>query len=105
MAKKTIISDFSALKGKISFSEKSTDTKMPPKVTPAVSSQKTKVSDDGRKVGQSVALMDSDLRGKIISLGKTVRIELEDASLKDSNSSSRWRPSEESSERTFIIEE
>ena len=75
MAKKTIISDFSALKGKISFSEKSTDTKMPPKVTPA------------------------------ISLGKTVRIELEDASLKDSNSSSRWRPSEESSERTFIIEE
>ena len=48
MAKKTIISDFSALKGKISFSEKSTDTKMPPKVTPA------------------------------ISLGKTVRIELED---------------------------
>ena len=78
MAKKTIISDFSALKGKISFSEKSTDTKMPPKVTPAVSSQKTKVSDDGLKVGQSVALMDSDLRGKIISLGKTVRIELED---------------------------
>ena len=78
MAKKTIISDFSALKGKISFSEKSTDTKMPPKVTPAVSSQKTKVSDDELKVGQSVALMDSDLRGKIISLGKTVRIELED---------------------------
>ena len=78
VAKKTIISDFSALKGKISFSEKSTDTKMPPKVTPAVSSQKTKVSDDGLKVGQSVALMDSDLRGKIISLGKTVRIELED---------------------------
>ena len=78
MAKKTIISNFSALKGKISFSEKSTDTKMPPKVTPAVSSQKTKVSDDELKVGQSVALMDSDLRGKIISLGKTVRIELED---------------------------
>ena len=78
MAKKTIISDFSALKGKISFSEKSTDTKMPPKVTPDVTSQKTKVSDDGLKVGQSVALMDSDLRGKIISLGKTVRIELED---------------------------
>ena len=30
------------------------------------------------KIGQSVVLMDSNLRGKIISLGKTVRIELED---------------------------
>ena len=30
------------------------------------------------KVGQSVVLMDADLRGKIISLGKTVGIELED---------------------------
>lgn len=29
-------------------------------------------------VGQSVVLMDSDLRGKIIKLGKTVTIELED---------------------------
>jgi hypothetical protein len=30
------------------------------------------------KVGQSVVLMDSDHRGKIVGLGKTVRIELED---------------------------
>ena len=30
------------------------------------------------KVGQKVVLMDSDLRGKIVSLGKTVKIELED---------------------------
>ena len=30
------------------------------------------------KIGQSVVLMDSNLRGKIIGLGKTVRIELED---------------------------
>ena len=78
MAKKTIISDFSALKGKVSFSEKSSDAKMSPKVTQAAASQKPKISDDGLKVGQSVALMDSDLRGKIISLGKTVKIELED---------------------------
>jgi hypothetical protein len=30
------------------------------------------------KVGQKVVLMDSDLRGKIVSLGRTVGIELED---------------------------
>ena len=30
------------------------------------------------KVGQKVVMMDSDLRGKIVSLGKTVSIELED---------------------------
>ena len=67
MAKKTIISDFSALKGKLSFSEKSSYVKVTPKV-----------SEKGLKVGQSVVLMDSNLRGKIIGLGKTVRIELED---------------------------
>ena len=37
-----------------------------------------KVSDEGLRVGQSIVLMDSDLRGKIIGIGKTVRIELED---------------------------
>ena len=78
MAKKTIISDFSALKGKVSFSERSSDAKMSRKVTPAEVSQKPKVSDDGLKVGQSVVLMDSDLRGKIVSLGRSVKIELED---------------------------
>ena len=67
MAKKTIISDFSALKEKLSFSEKSSYVKVSPKV-----------SEKGLKVGQSVVLMDSNLRGKIIGLGKTVRIELED---------------------------
>ena len=35
-------------------------------------------SDNALKVGQTVVLMDSDLRGKIISLGKTVKIVLED---------------------------
>ena len=83
MAKKTIISDFSALKGKVSFSERSSDAKMSRKVTPAEVSQKPKLSDDGLKVGQSVVLMDSDLRGKIISLGRSVKIELEDGLIID----------------------
>ena len=77
MAKKRIISDFSALKGKLTFSEKSPDIKVSPKVTPAAA-PKPKESDMGLKTGQSVVLMDSNLRGKIIGLGKTVRIELED---------------------------
>ena len=78
MAKKIIISDFSALKGKVSFSEKSSEAKMSPKVTPTSAPDKPKVSEEGLKVGQSVVLMDSDLRGKIVSLGRTVKIELED---------------------------
>ena len=40
--------------------------------------KKTIISDVVLRVGQSVVLMDSCLRGKIIGLGKTVRIELED---------------------------
>ena len=67
MAKKTIISDFSALKGKVTFSEKTSDVKVSPKD-----------SNDGLKTGQSVVLMDSNLRGKIIGLGKKVKIELAD---------------------------
>ena len=78
MAKKTIISDFSALKGKVTFSEKIPDIKASTKVTPATATPKPKDSNDGLKIGQSVVLMDSNLRGKIIGLGKTVRIELED---------------------------
>ena len=79
MAKKTIISDFSALKGKISFSEKTTDTKISSKETlPAAAEQRQKVGNKGLRVGQGVVLMDSNLRGRIIRLGKTVRIELED---------------------------
>jgi hypothetical protein len=77
VAKKTIISDFSALKGKVTFSEKRSDVKMSPKVTSAIA-PKPKESDKGLKSGQSVVLMDSNLRGKIIGLGKTVSIELED---------------------------
>lgn len=73
--KKTIISDFSALKGKITFSDKSPAVKSEPKKPENKVETKT-----GRslKVGQSVVLMDSNLRGKIIGLGKAVRIELED---------------------------
>jgi len=74
VAKKNIISDFSALKGEVTFSEKTTDTKMSPKVTPATA-PKPKESDKGLNVGQSVVLMDSNLRGRIVGLGKTVRIE------------------------------
>ena len=77
MAKKTIISDFSALKGKVTFSEKTPDTKLSAKVCSAPTS-KPKDSEKGLKVGQCVVLMDSNLRGKIIGLSKTIRIELED---------------------------
>ena len=77
MAKKTIISDFRDLKGKVTFSEKAFDTGMSPKPAPATP-PKSQKSNDGVRVGQSVVLMDSNLRGKIIGLGKTVRIELED---------------------------
>ena len=66
------------MKWKVIFSEKTSDTKISQKMTPATKEQKTKVSEEGIKVGQSVVLMDSNLRGKIIGLGKTVRIELED---------------------------
>jgi hypothetical protein len=78
MAKKTIISDFSALKGKVTFSEKTSDVKVSPKVTPATATPKPKDSNDGLKTGQSIVLMDSNLRGKIIGLGKKVKIELAD---------------------------
>ena len=78
MAKKTIISDFSALKGKVSFSEKTCDKQESTIITSAVASQNPRLSDVGLKVGQTVVLMDSNLRGKITRLSKTVRIELED---------------------------
>ena len=77
MAKKSIISDFSALKGKVSFSEATSAPKEPKREQTIVESPKDSEG-GGLKVGMSVVLMDSDLRGKIISLGKTVEIELED---------------------------
>ena len=74
MAKKTIISDFSALKGKVTFSEVTT-------VAPVEKPREEKPvgkSERNLKIGMRVVLMDSDLRGTIVSLGKTVGIELED---------------------------
>ena len=81
MAKKTIITDFSALKGKVSFSGQNP-------VVPAVKAGGTdqvksafdsSVKDErGLQVGMQVVMIDSDLRGTIKSLGKTVEIELED---------------------------
>ena len=89
MAKKNIITDFNSLKGKLSFSEncrvvegessdgvvrKPTASKRPSQQGESVDER----VDSVLKVGQKVVLMDSDLRGKIVSLGKTVSIELED---------------------------
>ena len=75
LAKKNVISDFGSLKGKVSFSEEKP-------VATAKAEQTKEQSDTGSgpvlKVGQKVVLMDSDLRGKIISLGRTAGIELED---------------------------
>ena len=70
MSKKTVISDFGDLKGRISFSD--TDTILS-------DSNDNKAAEDGcLKVGQSVVLIDHDLRGRIIALGRTATIELED---------------------------
>jgi hypothetical protein len=78
MSKKTIISDFSALKGKVTFSEVSDmEAETNKKALPAVEKQ-PKTIESHLKVGQSVVLMDSDLRGKIVSIGRKVMIELED---------------------------
>ncbi len=75
MAKKTVISDLSALKGKVTFSDKESFVISSPKEVPSPpKSQK----ENSLKVGQQVVLMDSDFRGKIISIGKTVGIELEE---------------------------
>ena len=96
MAKKNIISDFSALKGKVTFSEQSSVVPGADDKAGIGRSSKSRVRQEcsasqiGQdhnvehiagnvlKAGQKVVLMDSDLRGKIVSLGKTVKIELED---------------------------
>ena len=78
MAKKNIISDFGSLKGKISFSEGHAAAASAAASKPAQSASAAKKQEEGLKVGQSVVMMDSDHRGRIISLGKTVGIELED---------------------------
>ena len=80
MSKKKVISDFGDLKGKISFSEA-------PGSVPAAEVSEVQAGRAGQAkeskqgelhAGQSVVLMDSDLRGKIVRLGQKVTIELED---------------------------
>ncbi len=88
MAKKDIITDFGELKGKVFFSEETravtSKTSKTSKATmsPKAAQGKEKHEQHSEtiiKVGQNVVLMDSDLRGKIISLGgKSAEIELED---------------------------
>ena len=76
MAKKTVINDFSALKGKVNFQEhKPVVPETKPSVRPVSA---TTAKESSLKVGQSVVLMDSDLRGRIVSIGRKVGIELED---------------------------
>ena len=104
MSKKDIISDFSALKGKMTFSEHVCDAskggsgasgsygassvsegsrKKANKRQPDPAGDGQPTRSDILKVGQSVVLMDSSLRGKIAAIGKTVKIELEDGLLID----------------------
>ena len=84
MAKKTIISDFGALKGKVTFSEASdvhdsaSAKQKAQKAKSSAGQTQYKSKENHLKVGQSVVMMDSDHRGKIASLGRMVRIELED---------------------------
>lgn len=76
MAKKTVINDFSALKGKVNFQEqKPVVPERKPSVRPVSA---TTAKESSLKIGQSVVLMDSDLRGRIVSIGRKVGIELED---------------------------
>ena len=82
MAKKNIISDFSALKGKISFAEKQSCADKPVPKEKAVKAMKSE-EDGVLRVGQHVVLMESDFRGKIVRLGRTVGIELEDGLIID----------------------
>jgi len=74
MGKKTVISDFLALKGKIFFSEQvQPDSQEKTSVKESLKTKETPL-----QVGQSVVLMDSNHRGRIIGLGRTVTIEVED---------------------------
>lgn len=78
MAKKNIISDFASLKGKISFSEPAPAAPAKIEKTEKKDVKPEREPETVLRKGQKVVLMDSDLRGRIISLGRTVGIELED---------------------------
>lgn len=77
MARKDIIQDFGCLKGKMIFSEKAHVSEAAHEVKKERPASPGK-SESLLKVGQKVVLMDSDLRGKITSIGRSVGIELED---------------------------
>jgi hypothetical protein len=77
MSKKAILTDFRALKGKVTLSEVKDITTPQPKPQ----TQQPNAKETHLKAGQSVVLMDSSLRGHIVSLDKRVRIELEDGLL------------------------
>ena len=78
--KKKVISDFGDLKWKISFSEVSVSAvgTEPCEVQASRAGQAKESKPGELHVGRSVVLMDSDLRGKIVQLGKKVTIEFED---------------------------
>ena len=95
MGKKNVISDFRALKGKLDFegtrtgniqtgsaaksnAAKSSSTKGNAQTGSAQATGSDPSGGRELKAGSRVVLMDSDLRGKIVSLGRTVGIELED---------------------------
>ena len=77
MPRKAILTDFRDLKGKITLSDAKDITAPKPQTQP----QQTKAKETHLKVGRQVVLMDSSLRGHIVSLGKRVGIELEDGLL------------------------
>lgn len=76
MSKKNIFTDFRSLKGQVSFSDGQKPPSSPKTHTHSTIEDKSK--DDIIHVGQSVVLMDSDIRGEIISIGRTVMIQSED---------------------------
>ena len=78
---KKILSDFKALKGQVSFTEAPARRKDISGPVPAKPVRT--VREDVLKTGQSVVLMDSSLRGKIVSIGRNVRIELEDGLVRE----------------------
>ena len=76
MDEKTVIYDFRSLKGKFILSE----NERPDTQEKTTMKESQKPEETQLQVGQSVVLMDSNLRGRIIRLGRTVMIELEDGS-------------------------
>lgn len=73
---KKILSDFKSLKGQVTFTERPACGNAVP--GPVTAKQEKPARENVLKAGQSVVMMDSSLRGKIVSIGRKVRIELED---------------------------